>query len=88
MDLDTAIQTWAGALLWPALLGSLAAFISLTLLARAHVRAKLIVDLAQVCRRRREEQERIRDLWGYGPRLQEARALERAAHRLLKREGL
>lgn len=88
MDLDAAIQTWAGVLLWPALLGSLAAFISLMLLARAHVRAKLIVDLAQACRRRREEQERIREVWGYGPRLEQARRLERAAHQLLKREGL
>lgn len=88
MDLDGAIQAWAGDVILPALIGSLAAFAYLAVLSRAHLRAKLVVALARECRRRREEQERIRDAWGYGPRLEEARRLERAAMKLAEREGV
>ena len=88
MDFDASINYWAGEILWPALLGSIAAFVYLAVLARAHLRAKLLVDLARECRRRRERQERIRASWGFGPRLAHYRRLELRVQVLLEKEGL
>jgi len=88
VDFDASIDRWAGEILLPALLGSLAVFVYLSVLARAHLRAKLLVALARECRRRRVRQERLRDTWGFGPRLEQARRLEQSALKLLEREGL
>jgi hypothetical protein len=88
VDFDAWIDRWAAEILWPALLGSLAVLVYLSVLARAHLRAKLLVALAHECRRRRVRQEQLRDTWGFGPRLDQARRLEQSALKLLVREGL
>lgn len=88
MEFDAAIDRWVRELFWPALIGSVAAFAYLSLLARAQLRARLLVALAREVRRRRQEQEEFRGVWGYAPRLERYRRLERDLAQRLEREGL
>ncbi|MBI3854328.1 MAG: hypothetical protein HY293_01410 [Planctomycetes bacterium] len=88
MDFDALVVEWVRELFWPALIGSLAAFAYLSLLARAHARAQLLVALLRECRRRLARQERMRESLGFAPRLERYRRLERDLTLRLGKEGL
>lgn len=82
------IDSWVRELFWPALLGSLAAFAYLSVLARAHQRARLLVELAREIGRRRLRQEELHRVWGFSPRLDYYRRLEQNLLARLSREGI
>lgn len=86
--LDTQIDYWIRELFWPALLGSLAAFAYLSLLARAQVRSRVLASLLRECRRRIERQQRMKDLMGFAPRLDYYRNLELRLRAQLLKEGV
>jgi hypothetical protein len=88
MDIDGTIERWISEFFLPALLGGLAAFAYLTVLARAHLRAKLLLSLFREAGRRRRRQEEILNSWGYAPRLEYYRRLERQLSARLEKEGL
>ena len=88
MDIDVSIERWLTQIFWPALLGGLAAFAYLAVLARAHLRAKLLISLALEAGRRRRRQEEIFHAWGFAPRLEYYRRLERQLRGRLEKEGL
>ena len=84
MDIDSGVREF----FWPALLGGLAAFAYLAVLARAHLRARLLIALAREAGRRRRRQEEIYNAWGHAPRLEHYRRLERQLLGRLEKEGL
>lgn len=88
MDVDGSIERWVAEAFWPALVGGLAAFAYLSLLARAHLRARLLVALAREAGRRRRRQEELRSAWGFAPRLDYYRRLEQDLLSRLDKEGL
>ena len=88
MDVEGLIERGLTQALWPALVGGLAAFAYLTVLARAHLRAKILIALTQEAGRRRRRQEEILNAWGTAPRLEHYRRLERQLIRRLEKEGL
>jgi membrane protein required for beta-lactamase induction len=88
MDVDASIERWLAQVFWPALLGGLAAFAYLTVLARAHLRAKLLIALTREAGRRRRRQEELLQSWGFAPRLEHYRRLERQLLSRLEKEGL
>ena len=88
MDVDGLFERGLAEAFWPVLLGGLAAFAYLTVLARAHLRAKLLIALTREAGRRRRRQEEILNAWGYAPRLEHYRRLEQQLLRRLEKEGL
>ena len=88
MEFDASIDGWVREAFWPALMGVLAAFLYLSLLARAHLRARLLVALAREAGRRRRRQEEFRSVWGFAPRLEHYRRLEQDLLTRLRREGI
>ena len=84
MDIDS----WVREFFCPALLGGLAAFAYLAVLARAHLRARLLIALVREAGRRRRHQEEILNAWGHAPRLEYYRRLERQLLGRLEKEGL
>lgn len=88
MDVDASIERWLGQIFWPALLGGLAAFAYLSVLARAHLRARLLIALTREAGRRRRRQEEILNAWGHAPRLEYYRRLERQLLGRMEKEGL
>ena len=88
MEFDASIDPWIRELFWPALFGALAAVAYLSILARAHQRAKLLVALIRECRRRLFRQERMREALGFAPRLDHYRRLERTLAQRLEKEGV
>ena len=88
MDVEGLIETGLAQALWPAFVGGLAAFAYLTVLARAHLRAKLLIALTREAGRRRRRQEEILNAWGYAPRLDHYRRLERQLLGRLEKEKL
>jgi hypothetical protein len=78
MDVDG----WVREVFWPAMMGSLAAFAYLSILARAHLRARLLVTLLAECRRRIGDQRRMHETLGFAPRLEYYRGLEQRLVRL------
>lgn len=88
MEFDASIDRWVREFFWPALMGSLAAFAYLALLARAQVRTRTLVALLHECRRRILRQEERRASFGHAPRLEHYRRLERDLLRRLEREGV
>jgi len=88
MEFDARIDGWVREFFWPALMGSLAAFAYLALLARAQLRARVLAGLLGECRRRIARQEERRALLGHAPRLEHYRRLERELLHLLLKEGV
>jgi len=88
MELDASIDGWVREFFWPALMGSLAAFAYLTLLARAQVRARILVGLLHEVRRRIQRQQRMKDALGFAPRLDYYRSLEVNLLLRLSKEGV
>jgi hypothetical protein len=88
MELDASIDRWLRESFWPALMGSLAAFAYLCLLARAQVKARVLVGLLAECRRRIVRQEGRRAALGHAPRLEHYQRLERELVRRLVKEGV
>jgi hypothetical protein len=88
MEFDASIDRWVRDLFWPALMGSLAAFAYLSLLARAQVKARALVALLHECRRRIVRQEDRKASLGHAPRLESYQRLERELLRRLSREGI
>ena len=88
MDVEGSIERWVSLIFWPALLGGLAAFAYLSVLARAHLRAKLLLSLLREAGRRRRRQEEILGSWGHAPRLEYYRRLEQQLLRRIEKEGL
>lgn len=88
MEFDASIERWVRDGFWPALMGSLAAFAYLTLLARAQVRLRVLVGLLGECRRRIVRQEERRASLGHAPRLEYYQRLERELLRRLSKEGV
>jgi hypothetical protein len=88
MEFDASIDRWVREYFWPALMGSLAAFAYLALLARAQVRARVLVALLGECRRRIVRQEERRAFLGHAPRLEYYRRLEQELVRRLAEEGV
>jgi len=87
-DFDASIDQWIRDFFWPALIGSLAAFAYLALLARAQVRLRVLVALLGECRRRIVRQEERRASLGHAPRLEYYQRLERELVRRLSKEGI
>lgn len=88
MDVDASIDRWVRDLFWPALMGSLAAFAYLSVLARAFLRARLLAALLVECRRRILLQEERKAALGHAPRLEHYLRLERELNRRVEREGV
>jgi hypothetical protein len=88
MEFDLSIERWVRDCFWPALMGSLAAFAYLALLARAQVRLRVLVGLLGECRRRIVRQEERRASLGHAPRLEYYQRLERELIRRLSKEGV
>jgi hypothetical protein len=88
MEFDASIDRWIREFFWPALMGSLAAFAYLALLARSQMRARSLVALLAECRRRIFRQERMRDSLGFAPRLDYYRRLELKLLLRLSKEGI
>jgi DNA-binding response OmpR family regulator len=82
------VDSWVREGFWPALVGSLAAFAYLSVLARAHLRARLLVALAREAGRRRRRQEELRSTWGFAPRLDYYRRLEQDLMGRLRKERI
>jgi hypothetical protein len=88
VDVDAAIETLFGPLLWPAFLGAVSAFVFLALLAQAQLRTRSLVAVYVECVRRRVEQEKLQQRLGLGPKLAQFRRLEQLLRERLRREGL
>jgi hypothetical protein len=88
VDFDAWIEGLTPADFLVALLALMTAFAYLAVLARAHARARLLIALARECRRRLTRQEEIRRTWGFAPRLEHYRRLERELSERLAKEGL
>ena len=88
MEFDPSIDLWIREVFWPALMGSLAAFAYLAILARAQVRARMLVGLLRECRRRIDRQQRMKESLGFAPRLDHYRALELRLTARLSKEGI
>ena len=88
MEFDASIDRWVREFFWPALMGSLAAFAYLVLLARAQERARTLVALLSECRRRIVRQEERKASFGHAPRLEHYRRLERRVVEQLARKGI
>jgi predicted aminopeptidase len=70
------------------LIGGLAAFSYLALLARAHLRLQALIRLLAEVVRRRAEQEEIRDRLGDAPQLDRYSRIEARLRALLDAQGL
>ena len=85
MDVEALVDRLQGDLFVPLFLGLTAAFAYLTILARAHLRTRVLAALARQCRRRRAEEEDRERRIGYSPDLARFRRLEAALARRLGR---
>lgn len=85
MDVDEVINRLLGDLFVPLILGLTSALSYLAVLARAHQRTRVLVEIALECRRRRMEEERLERRIGYSPRLDRFRRLEVELARRLAR---
>jgi len=81
VDIEASIDRLLGDLLVPLILGAAAVFVYFAALARAYHRSRLRLALLEECRRRRLEQESLRDRLGVAPRLDHYRRLEAALSR-------
>lgn len=92
MDFDASFEALFRAWFWPFLLlsvaGAASAFCYLALLARAHLKARLLVDLYREVGKLREKQQEIKKVHGDAPYLSRYQRLEQELLRLLDREGL
>jgi hypothetical protein len=85
VDVDEVINRLLGDLFVPLILGLTSALSYLAVLARAHQRTRVLVEIALECRRRRMEEERLERRIGYSPRLDRFRRLEVELARRLAR---
>jgi len=85
VELDAVIDRLLGDLFLPFVLGLLSAVAYLTVLALAWQKTRTLVGIAQECRRRRMEEERLEVRLGYAPRLDRYRRLEAEIARRLGR---
>ena len=88
VELDAWIEGLSAAELGVAVLGAISVFGYLLLLARAYERARLLIALAEGCRRRVREEEEIEKARGVAPRLDHYRRLSRALEDRLRAEGV
>lgn len=88
VDFDAAADRWIRDYLPALLIGATGAFCYLALLARAHLRARLLVDLYREAGRLRLRQEEIKKREGDSPHLQRYQRLEQGLLEILEREGL
>lgn len=88
MGLDAWIDRLTPADAVVALLAALTAFAWLALLAREHQKTRVLVSIAMEFRRRRVRQEEILATWGFAPRLDHYRRLERAVAARLEKDGV
>ncbi len=88
MDLERQAERLVSEYLAPLLVGGLAVFCYLALLARTHLKARLLIDLYREAGRLRKKQEEIKNREGDAPHLQKYQRLEQGILKLLDREGL
>ena len=88
MDLERQAERLVSEFLAPLVIGGLAVFCYLALLARTHLKARLMIDLYREAGRLRKKQEEIRNREGDAPHLQKYQRLEQGLLRLVDREGL
>lgn len=88
MDLERQAERLISEYLVPLVIGGLAVFCYLALLARVHLRARVMIDLYREAGRLRKKQEEIRNREGDAPYLDKYRRLEQGLLNLLAREGL
>jgi len=84
VDVDAIIDRLLGDLFLPLLLGLASAVAYLAVLARAHEKTRALVGIAEECRRRRQEEERLEARIGYSPRLDGYRRLEAEVARRIR----
>jgi hypothetical protein len=88
VEFDAEADRWIRDYLPALLIGAAGAFCYLALLARAHLRARLLVDLYREAGRLRLKQEEIKKREGDAPHLQRYQRLEQGLLQILAREGL
>jgi hypothetical protein len=76
VEINAILDRLQGDLFLPLLLGLASAFAYLAVLARAHQTRRTLVSIAQECRRRRMEEERLERRLGFSARLARYRRLE------------
>lgn len=88
MDLERQAERLVSEFLAPLVIGGLAVFCYLALLARIHFKTRLMIGLYREAGRLREQQEQIKMRVGDAPHLQKYQRLEQGILKLLAREGL
>ncbi len=92
MEFDAAVVRLLDENFWPLIvglaMGGVAAFAYLAVLARVHLESRVLVDLYRECLRRRVQEERFFEAWGFSPRLDYYRRLETRLRALLARQGI